>query len=739
MSDNNFIDKLIESLNDKQKEAVLSRNQHIRVLAGAGSGKTKVLTTRIAYLQYLGSDAASILAVTFTNKAAAEMKERIATLLPENLKHNLNKLWIGTFHGLCNRIISAHHSILGLPKNYEIIDSADQKSIVRRILEELAISEDKKEVIKESLIYINGSKEKGFRPEESLDYLQSLGFPMMLLEIYKRYEDIRISSNALDFGDILLYVHELFRSNPEVKKYYQDKFQHILVDEYQDTNDIQEQWLSDISYGNYLYVVGDDDQSIYGWRGAKIDNIMNFKKRFPNSETVKLEQNYRSTNKILTAANEIIKNNKKREGKNLWSAQDGGENLLVQQCSSPEEEARNISAYIENEVENNGKKPSDFAILYRNNSLSRAFESKLTERMVPYKIIGGIGFWSRKEIKDILSYLSMFNNESNDVSFERTINFPTRGIGKKTLLKIRETALNENISMLNAVKDLLLNNEIKGKAAQKIQNYISIIKNGKKMKGGAPFNLIMHVLDNTDITEAYNKEGEEKSDERKLNIQELVYFSRNFKNEDENKSELEAFLYHASLQSDADKQKDGDLVQLMTIHASKGLEFPHVFIVGFEQGVFPSKRSIDNKNSLEEERRLAYVAITRGEKTVDFSFCEWRYNQQSSLSMFLNELPLEILDFKSNSEYGICELGRKITDYKYNRENEGYNDTSDTNTNTPVKKAVKKINRYDVGDFVNHKKYGEGEIISIYKKDNTLVAKVDFGFIGKKDLIIERF
>jgi DNA helicase-2/ATP-dependent DNA helicase PcrA len=733
MSNDNFIDELVESLNKEQKQAVLSRNQHIRLLAGAGSGKTKVLTTRIAYLLSLGVEASSILAVTFTNKAAAEMKNRIETIMPKEMGININTMWVGTFHGLCNKIISAHHNLLNLPKNYEIIDTDDQKTIIRRVLEDLNISEDKKEVIKESLFYINSSKEKGLRPDDSSDYMNSLSLPMYYMNVYKRYEAIRISSNALDFGDILLYVKELFDKNPAVKKYYQDKFQHILVDEYQDTNDIQEEWLKNMSFGNYLYVVGDDDQSIYGWRGAKIDNIIDFKLRYPDSETIKLEQNYRSTNKILTAANTIIANNKKREGKNLWSDQDGGDNLTLRQCFNPEEEARTISALIKERIDY-GENPKNIAILYRNNALSRAFESKLTEKMIPYKIVGGIGFWSRKEIKDVLSYLSMFNNNDNDISLERTINFPPRGIGKKTLQKVKEDSLKNNTSLYDSLKKLVDENEIKGKAALKIINYISIVEKGRKQKESVPYNLIMNILDSTDIENAYEKEGEEKSDERKLNIQELVYFARNFKNEEEDKTDLEAFLYHASLQSDADKQKDGDLVQLMTIHASKGLEFPYIYIVGFEEGVFPSKRSLLIPKQLEEERRLAYVAITRGEKVVDFSFCERRYNDMSEPSSFLSELPFNILDFKSNSEYGIYGIGKEIMDYKLNNSN-----IEDSEEYDKTPKPTKKASKYDIGDQISHKKFGKGIILNIYRKGDNLVAQVNFEFIGKKSLIIMKY
>jgi len=460
----NFIEDLVKTLNKEQRQAVLSQSRHVRLLAGAGSGKTKVLTTRVAYLLAKGVDASSILAVTFTNKAAAELKKRIASMLPIEMNINMNDMWVGTFHGLCNKIISSHHNLLNLPKNYEIIDTDGQKTIIRRVIEDLKISEDKKEVIKSALFYINSSKEKGLRPDDSIDLLKALSLAPYFLRIYKRYEAIRVSSNALDFGDILLYVKELFNNNSEVKKYYQEKFRHILVDEYQDTNDIQEEWLRNLSKGNFFYVVGDDDQSIYGWRGAKIENIIDFKMRYPDAETIKLEQNYRSTNKILTAANKIIANNVKRAGKNLWSDKEGGENLVIRECPNPEAEAKILSGLIKDRIDK-GENPKNIAILYRNNALSRAFESKLTESRIPYRIIGGIGFWSRKEIKDILSYLSMFNNNDNDVSFERTINFPPRGIGKKTLDMIKEDSFSNKETLYSSMKNLVRDKAIKGKTA----------------------------------------------------------------------------------------------------------------------------------------------------------------------------------------------------------------------------------------------------------------------------------
>ncbi len=721
---NEQIQYLINSLNDKQREAVLTEKQNVKILAGAGSGKTKVLTTRIAYLLSLGVTGKSILAVTFTNKAAKEMKERIKKIIQDDKVTELKDIWIGTFHGLCNKIISEHHQLLNLPKNYEIVDSNDQKSLIKRVLEEMQIK-DLKEVLADAQTFINLAKENGFRPEANSLKLMALKFSsgVILLDIYKRYEELRKISNILDFGDLLLYVVELFNSNSKVKDYYNQKFQHILVDEYQDTNNLQEEWLKLIAKNNYFYVVGDDDQSIYGWRGAQIDNIIDFEKRYNDSAVIKLEQNYRSTNNILNAANAVINKNKKRTGKNLWSDKTDGKKIFVVQAYSPEEEAKIIANKIELEIKKFERKPSDFAILYRNNAISRPFESKLTERKIPYKIVGGVGFWSRAEIKDVLSYLSMFNNPDNDVSFERSVNFPTRGVGNKMIETIREYALNKKVSLFKSLKDLINNNIIKDKSG-KLKEYVSLIDLGNENREHKIKFILSDLFEKVDFNEAYSKskEGEEKIEERLANLQELVFFAKDFKHEEENRTDLEAFLYYASLQSDADKDQSIDSVLLLTVHASKGLEFPVVFIVGMEQGIFPSQRSIDN-NELEEERRLAYVAITRAMEELTISFSCSRYGKEISSSKFLNEIPISILDTENEEGFGNTAIIREIIkDKLLNRE-------------TKKKDKLPSNLKYKVGDSLMHPQYGKGVVQSIFIQEEKVVATVSF-FTKKVNLQI---
>jgi DNA helicase-2/ATP-dependent DNA helicase PcrA len=734
------IESEISKLNAPQQKAVKTRKKHVLVLAGAGSGKTKVLTSRIAYILDMGAEPDSILAVTFTNKAANEMKNRIKSMVSSST--NLNDMWVGTFHSLCNKIISTHYSTMGLAKNYQTLDSDDQKSLIRRIVEELEVEKnekfDKKALVQDGMNFINKSKENGLRPNKAHDLLISLNIDQINLEIYERYEQTRMLNNTIDFGDMLLYVVELFRDHPEIKKQYQHKFSHILVDEFQDTNKIQYQWAKDLSEGNYLFVVGDDDQSIYGWRGAKVSNIIDFAKNHNDTEIVKLEQNYRSTKKILACANSVIKVNTKRLGKSLWSDQADGSDICIIESDSPEEEARVITSIIESKIMNdNSIKYSDFAILYRNNAISRSFEAKLTEKKIPYKLIGGTSFWARKEIKDVLSYMSLVANDKNDVSFERTVNTPSRGIGKKTIEKIRIRAQQNNANLFITTSEMIDAGEIKGKSGKALSEYIDFINDARSGESTiTPYNIIMKIIKEIPLTDSYYSEGEEKGDERKENIHELSYFAKEFVNEDD-KDDLDAFLAQAALQSDNAKDKDTDSVQLMTLHASKGLEFPFVFVAGFEQGTFPSKRALisPHKKNLEEERRLAYVGITRAEKELWLSFAGYRYNQSTQYSMFMDELPVEFLSYKTSSSYGISSIGRKIKSYKIK--------TDQPLSSKPFKKSQEDDNSaslYKVGQTINHKKWGKGLISKVeFKRDiNSYIIDVSFDFIGRKNIIIPK-
>ncbi len=689
------------SLNKEQSQAVQSRSQNTLVLAGAGTGKTKVLTSRIAFLIDLGVSPSEVFAVTFTNKAAKEMKDRISKAVPKGT--NLSELWIGTFHGLCNKIIRDHHDYIDLPSNYQILDPEDQKSIIKRAIDEYELetnkTQDKKTLVNDSLNFISKAKEKGLRPDKSKKFSKSFKNGFVTQKIYEKYESIRISSNSIDYNDMILCVVELFDSNPTILNYYINKFKHLLVDEFQDTDELQYKLVKMIAdKTNYLFVVGDDDQSIYGWRGAEVKNILGFSDEREDVEVIKLEQNYRSTKKILEAANAVIDNNEKRHGKNLWTDSDDGEDIKYYHAFSPEMEAEEISGLISKLIHMKKVDPEEIAILYRNNSISRSFEMSLQQRKIPYTIVGGVSFWARKEVKDLLSYLSLISDTSNNVSFERIVNVPTRGVGKKALEKIRNKSSEENISMYQALTNMLESKEIKGKGGVALTSFINLIETIRNSDiSSSIYYSIIKIIEETDIVSQYKKEGEEKYEERKLNMQELAYAGKNFvrsEDDDERLSDIEIFISQAALQNSQDKS-DKNKVSLMTTHASKGLEFPYVFLVGFEHGIFPSSRAI-NFGDIEEERRLAYVAITRAEKELTVSHSGSRYGKPSYESIFVKEM--------------------KEASSKSDSENVSYR----------------------VGEAYDHEKYGAGEIINIESDFISTTLLVDFGFFGRKSIMIKK-
>ena len=692
----------LSSLNKEQSQAVKSRSQNILVLAGAGTGKTKVLTSRIAFLIDLGISPSEVFAVTFTNKAAKEMKDRISKTVPKGT--NLSELWIGTFHGLCNRIIRDHHDYLELPSNYQILDTEDQKSIIRRAIDEYELetkqAQDRKTLINDSLNFISKAKEKGLRPSDSKDLSKRFKNGFITQNIYAKYENIRISSNSIDYNDMILCVVELFEKNQSVLNYYINKFKHLLVDEFQDTDGLQYKLIKMIAdKSNYLFVVGDDDQSIYGWRGAEIKNILEFSNERESVEVIKLEQNYRSTKKILSAANAVINHNEKRHGKNLWTDSEDGKDIYYYNAYTPEIEAEEISGLISNLIHMKNIDPQKIAVLYRNNSISRSFEMSLQQRKIPYNIVGGVSFWARKEVKDLLSYLSLISDTSNNISFERIVNVPTRGVGKKALEKIRNKSSDENISMYQALKDMLNTKEIKGKGAIALNSFVSLIEKIRNSDiSSSIYYSLIKIIEDTDIVSQYKKEGEEKYEERKLNMQELAYAGKNFarsEDDDERLSDIEIFISQAALQNSQDKT-DTNKVSLMTVHASKGLEFPFVFLVGFEQGIFPSSRSIST-GDIEEERRLAYVAITRAELELTVSYAGSRYGKPSYESSFVREMKEASSKSKSKSK-----------------------DIS-----------------YRIGEVYEHEKYGAGEIINIENDFISTTLLIDFGFYGRKNIMIK--
>ena len=722
---------IVKGLNNEQKEAVLSKSQHILVLAGAGTGKTQVLTKRIANLINLGVEPSSILSVRFTNKAAKEMKERIKKLIDPSI--NIDDIWIGTFHSICNRMLRNHPVASRLGASFQILDSDDQKSLVKQVIEEMKIfeaysgkekSNKIREAVKLSVGYINENKDNIKRPKNCTFGEKEFNFfGFNALKVYKEYEDKRNELEVVDFGDLMLYTVEMFENSKETLKEFQDKFKHILVDEFQDTNHIQYEWLKMLidNKKNYLFVVGDDDQSIYGWRGANIKNILQFDRNFKDTHTIRLEQNYRSTSTILDCANTVIGNNKARKGKNLWSAGDKGNKVNMFIANTTYSEAEYVAKKIKQGIYQ-GKSPNDFAILYRTNAVSRSAESKLNEYKIPYRIIGGVGFWSRMEIKDVMSYVALIMNPKNNIALERTINIPSRGIGKKTFDKIKQHAGYNRISILDAVKELLENREIKPatKAGKGLQEYLDIVNDGQKLTDN-PGALIEMIVRKSKIIKYYMSEGEEKGAEREQNIMELINSAENFRNDSDNMSDLEAFVNYASLQINADKKDSEEAVQMMTIHTAKGLEFPEVFLMGVEEGIFPSRRNCEG-HKLEEERRLAYVGITRAEKELTLSAALNRFGGTSAPSRFMTELPESLVikteETPQQNQYGFLDNRPK---------------SNEISKPFAQKRNFEKIK---IGNNYNHKKYGQGVIISVKEDNDRLIVKVNFDFIGIKQFIV---
>ncbi len=715
------IEKEISFLNDKQKEAVLERkSKRLLVLAGAGSGKTKMLTVRIAYLISLGVKPENIFAVTFTNKAAAEMKERIVKITKNT---DISKLSCGTFHSSCLKIIKDNLKLTNIISNFNIIDSDDQKSLIKRVINDMLENkdpnltieiEDIKEVVKTVQYFINLCKENEFRPNKCDPILESLSLPLEYKYIYKRYEDYRTINNSIDFTDIILYAVEILRDNQNIQDYYKNKFRHIFVDEFQDTNHIQYRLINLITgEKSYHTMVGDDDQLIYSWRGANIHNLKNYTEKNKSLiKIVKLEQNYRSDKNILACANHIIANNKDRLGKKLWSDKVDGDLITVIEGNNQEEEASLIANKIIKLVKKENYSFNDITVLYRANSLSRAIESHLTKKKIAYKVIGGLSFWQRKEIKDVVSYLILINNTDNDLAFERVVNFPKRGIGNKTLELIRKNGYEKKISLLNSTEELLENNNIKGKSKEQLNDFIKIIKKGN----GYTYNvnkLINYIIFETKIEDEYLKEGMDVYTQRKENLSELINYSSYYEPQNNKNDVLADFLHTAQLQSDADKNHDINTVKLMTIHASKGLEFPIVFLCGLEDGIFPSSQSItliEKKPELmEEERRLMYVAMTRAEKKLFLGFSNRRYQNTMIYSRFLDELPIELLKHEAANEFSLSRIGQKIRNSK---KNNNFNQD------------------YKIGDNFEDDIFGSGEIIDLTENEAQYILKVDFDFLG---------
>lgn len=668
----------LDNLNEQQKNAVLSRSKNTLVLAGAGSGKTKVLTTRVSYLLEIGVDISSVLCVTFTNKAAKEMKDRIISMNKDK-SFNFNNLWIGTFHSICNKILKEHY----IYKNFVIIDDQDQKKIIKNILTKKNFKKINNENISIVLDFISYCKNKVILPKDSKKYEKNFPEIFGLSGIYDEYEKEKDLMNLLDFDDLILKTVLLLKNNDKIHKNIQTQFKHILVDEYQDTNNLQSCFLDLIHYdNNYLFVVGDEDQSIYGWRGSVVNYILNFEKKYHDSFVVLLEENYRSTKNILDAANAVISQNEKRYGKKLFTSKKENPLLYFYEATSPDNEAYHVSKKINYYIKN-GYNYSDIAILYRNNFISRNFESYLSNFKIPYKLIGGVGFWSRKEIKDLLSFMYVSFNINLNIQTERTFSL-LDGIGIKTIEKIKEYSSINKVNYFISVKKMMNENLFKGKTKLTFEKYISVFENSYS-KHESPFDLASFFVNEFSLRDFYiKKEGEEKGGERVSNISEMLFFLKKFKSLDLNDF-FETIMLQQDLKSDNDSS---DFVNLMTIHSSKGLEFPIVFLVGIENNIIPSERSFLDNDLLEEERRLMYVAITRSMNILNISCSPYRFGgKETGKSCFINDIPHSCFTLN---------------------------------------------NKYKIGDEIKSEVYGDGVILDINIIGNEMLITADFDFIGKK-------
>ncbi|MBT8767249.1 DNA helicase II [Metapseudomonas boanensis] len=636
---------LLNSLNDAQRQAVAAPLGRQLVLAGAGSGKTRVLVHRIAWLiQVEQASPHSILSVTFTNKAAAEMRQRIEQLLGINPAG----MWVGTFHGLAHRLLRAHWQEAGLAENFQILDGDDQQRLVKRVIRELGLDEQRWPA-RQAQWFINGQKDEGIRPQ----HIQAGGdlFLGTMLKIYEAYEAACARAGVIDFSELLLRALDLWRDRPSLLEHYQRRFRHVLVDEFQDTNAVQYAWLRLLARnGESLMVVGDDDQSIYGWRGARIENIQQFSSDFADAEVIRLEQNYRSTASILKAANALIANNQGRLGKELWTEGEDGEPIGLYAAFNEHDEARYVVESIERALKD-GLARSEIAILYRSNAQSRVLEEALLREKIPYRIYGGQRFFERAEIKNAMAYLRLLDGRGNDAALERVINVPARGIGEKTVESIREFARVNEVSMWEAMRLMIANKALPGRASSALAAFMELIENLAAKVLSMPLHLMAQtVIEQSGLIAYHKDEKGEKGQARVENLEELVSAARAFENneDDEELSPLQAFLSHASLEA-GETQADAfeDSVQLMTLHSAKGLEFPLVFLVGMEEGLFPHKMSLEEPGRLEEERRLAYVGVTRAMQRLVMTYAETRrlYGSETynKVSRFVREVPPQFI------------------------------------------------------------------------------------------------
>lgn len=720
---------LIDPLNDAQREAVCAPPGHYLVLAGAGSGKTRVLTHRIGWLtQVEHVPPWAILAVTFTNKAAGEMRARLENLIPGGTQG----LTVGTFHGIAHRLLRRHWREAGLPEGFQILDADDQQRLVKRVVAGLGLDEAKFPP-RQAAWTINGWKDEGKRP----DAIEHRDHPVThtFVRIYQAYEDACRRAGLVDFAELLLRAHELWLKQPAVLEHYQQRWRHLLIDEFQDTNTLQYAWIRVLAGATgKVFAVGDDDQSIYGWRGARVENMQQFLKDFPGARTIKLEQNYRSTSTILKAANSVIQRNGSRLGKQLWTAGEEGERIALYAAYNEQDEARFVVERIREYIAEHGS-AKDCAILYRSNAQSRNFEEQLAQRSIGYRVYGGQRFFERAEVKDALAYLRLTANRHDDAAFERAVNTPPRGIGDRTLDVLRRRARGENTSMWEAaLSELGGGSELAGRAKNAVKAFLGMIDAmAHAFRPSTPHGekhaltlaeQIDHAITHTGLRDFYEKDGRGNAESRVENLDELVNvasrFERTPEDVDAGLDELAAFLSHAALEAgEGQGEAWDDCVQLMTLHSAKGLEFPLVFLVGMEEGLFPSQRSVEDEGRLEEERRLAYVGITRARARLVVSYAESRRMHGTEMlarpSRFLAEIPAALVD----------EVRPRMQVTRPLYAGRSHEVAPSLGESLPVK----------LGQRVSHPSFGEGVVISAEGSGAHTRLQVNFEGAGSKWLV----
>jgi len=714
------VSHILDNLNDDQRNAVTSEKQHLLVLAGAGSGKTRVLVHKVAWeVEALGKNPSSIMAVTFTNKAANEMRSRIETLLQSQIFDS----WVGTFHGLSHKLLKRFHKEADLSSGFTILDSDDQLRIIKRISKEFNLDEATWPA-RQSQWQINSWKDEGIRSskvnEDGDFYTETVN------KIYKEYEETCNRDDLVDFGELILKSYEVIKKSPSVKTFFESRFESVLIDEFQDTNTIQYKWLQEIaSAKTKITAVGDDDQSIYGWRGAKVEHVNSFTEDYNNTEVIRLEQNYRSTSVILNAANSLIDNNKDRLGKNLWTEKIEGENIILYQAYNEQDEARYVADVLKDWMHKGGAY-EETAILYRSNAQSRAIEEALLRISIPYRIYGGLRFYERLEIKNAIAYLKVIFNNNDNPSFERSVSNPTRGVGEKTLNKIRQTSKKYNISYIKASAKLIDEGIISGRGGAGLKDYLEFVAGCKNFIEENTLSELMElIIKETGLYAYHGKEAGEKGKTRTENLEELITATKNFeqsiKEEITNSQIAEKYLDIISLDSgDRQASEHDDAAQLMTMHSAKGLEFKLVILTGLEESLFPHGRSMESSSQLEEERRLCYVAITRAMEKLYITHAESRRLHGTDTfnppSRFLKEIPKDLID----------EIRpRAQTNIPYNRK-----DFNETKIEFEMDIGI------SLGQKVRHKKFGEGIVLNYEGSGESARVQVNFEDSGTKWLVM---